>query len=91
MRFKCKDCDELDLCEECYDIRELSTFHEGFPDHNNAHEFEVIELPERAGGFEVHQVRCQGCLTFPIIGYRFCCQECVNINLCKKKSIFLQI
>jgi len=56
---------------------------ENNPDHVN-HTFNAVELPDLAGGLPVHRIRCVGCMTVPIIGYRFICAECPNLNLCQK-------
>eukprot|EP01117_Protostelium_nocturnum_P008242 TRINITY_DN2941_c0_g1_i1.p1 TRINITY_DN2941_c0_g1~~TRINITY_DN2941_c0_g1_i1.p1 ORF type:complete len:733 (-),score=238.28 TRINITY_DN2941_c0_g1_i1:169-2367(-) len=88
IRFHCEDCDDLDICEECYDNKKFRE--PGMAKkHQEDHKWSPIEYPERAGGFEVHQVRCQGCLTCPIIGNRFYCLECKQFNLCQK-CFFLQ-
>jgi hypothetical protein len=52
--------------------------------HKKEHRWNAIELPDKAAGFAVHHVICQGCKTRPIIGYRFSCAECHDMNFCKE-------
>jgi len=44
------------------------------------------QIPERAGGFEVHEHQCKACQTFPIIGNMFVCLDCRGFSLCKKTN-----
>jgi hypothetical protein len=83
IRFHCVECQDLDLCEACYEENRYETTKLS-ANHTEFHKFQSIELPERAGGFAVHQLRCQGCQTKPIIGYRFMCVECPSMNFCQK-------
>ncbi len=40
-------------------------------------------MPDLAGGLPVHhEYRCMGCMTKPIIGYRFVCLACNGLSLC---------
>eukprot|EP01103_Thecamoeba_quadrilineata_P016776 TRINITY_DN5712_c0_g1_i2.p1 TRINITY_DN5712_c0_g1~~TRINITY_DN5712_c0_g1_i2.p1 ORF type:complete len:389 (-),score=44.69 TRINITY_DN5712_c0_g1_i2:129-1295(-) len=80
IRFHCLECEDVDLCETCYDKKLLLND----CGHTPNHEFLSIEIPELAGGLPVHRERCVGCMTFPIIGYLFVCQDCPNIHLCQK-------
>ena len=65
----------------CYDKKVLPPH---LPDHNVKHKFDVVEIPDLAGGLPVHREhRCLGCKAKPIIGYRFFCLECANLDLCK--------
>lgn len=46
--------------------------------------FEAIEVPEHGAGYAVHfRVRCSGCFMMPIIGERFKCMECEDVDLCR--------
>lgn len=79
---------------DCYDSKRATQ--SVFPQHLGTHEWIPVEvghqdivsnvtkaqIPERAGGFEVHNVRCQGCQMNPVIGYRFTCLECNNMDFC---------
>eukprot|EP01090_Pellita_catalonica_P007570 TRINITY_DN1815_c0_g1_i2.p1 TRINITY_DN1815_c0_g1~~TRINITY_DN1815_c0_g1_i2.p1 ORF type:complete len:318 (+),score=43.10 TRINITY_DN1815_c0_g1_i2:1-954(+) len=80
LRFHCLECTDCDLCELCFDAKvEPDTL----PKHESTHRFSVIETPDLAGGLPVHRgVRCQGCFTLPIVGYRFHCFECAKMDLC---------
>lgn len=45
--------------------------------------FEAIEMPDQGAGFPVHlRIRCTACLMMPIIGERFRCNICPDVNLC---------
>eukprot|EP00871_Galdieria_phlegrea_P001917 jgi/Galph1/2726/GphlegSOOS_G1420.1 len=83
VRFGCQTCEEYDLCEACFD---KSLFHEEGKKHSLLHSWKAFELPQSAGDLPVHRgTRCQGCLQYPIIGYRFHCLECVPaVDLCQK-------
>eukprot|EP01119_Soliformovum_irregulare_P024861 TRINITY_DN9021_c0_g1_i1.p1 TRINITY_DN9021_c0_g1~~TRINITY_DN9021_c0_g1_i1.p1 ORF type:complete len:619 (-),score=142.43 TRINITY_DN9021_c0_g1_i1:11-1867(-) len=82
IRFHCDDCTDLDICEECYNNKRVSS--NVAPNHKEEHHWSTVEVPERAGGFSIHYTRCSGCNTAPIIGYRFLCCECSRVNLCQK-------
>jgi len=84
IRFHCVECSDLDVCEACFDAKRVTA-----GNHLKEHHWEAVEIPERAGGFPVHHVRCSGCQTLPIIGYRFVCNICSHVNLCQK-CFFLQ-
>ncbi|EME26927.1 N6-adenosine-methyltransferase subunit METTL3 [Galdieria sulphuraria] len=83
VRFSCQNCEEYDLCEACFD---KSLLHEEGKKHSLLHTWKAYELPQSAGDLPVHRgARCQGCLQYPIIGYRFHCLECVpTVDLCQK-------
>jgi mRNA (2'-O-methyladenosine-N6-)-methyltransferase len=83
IRFSCLSCPDLDLCESCHDQRLVPEALK--QTHNNQHKFQAFETPEIAGGLAVHRHRCLGCNTFPIVGCRFKCVECLgNMSLCQK-------
>lgn len=78
VKFSCKTCGDFDLCEACYDFAVLTE-----KQHEN-HNFDVREVPEQGAGFPVHhRIRCTSCLTCPIIGERFRCLECSDVNFCR--------
>eukprot|EP01102_Stenamoeba_stenopodia_P005007 TRINITY_DN15508_c0_g1_i1.p1 TRINITY_DN15508_c0_g1~~TRINITY_DN15508_c0_g1_i1.p1 ORF type:complete len:700 (-),score=119.10 TRINITY_DN15508_c0_g1_i1:88-2187(-) len=80
IRFHCLDCDDCDLCEACYDSKIIPKDSK----HELTHKIQPVEISELAGGLPVHRERCAGCLTFPIIGYRFKCHDCSYVSLCQK-------
>lgn len=83
LRFHCTQCDDCDLCELCYDKKTLPAHLKDT--HSVDHKFDVIEMPDLAGGLPVHhEYRCLGCMTKPIIGYRFVCLACNGLSLCQK-------
>ncbi|KAG2392760.1 hypothetical protein C9374_011485 [Naegleria lovaniensis] len=89
-RFSCKECDkDFDVCEECFDATMTSTPEEGGHQHA-ASAFTCIEFPDPGCGYAVHvDKRCTSCLACPIVGERFMCTECKDVNLCRK-CFFLQ-
>jgi hypothetical protein len=44
-RFHCRECKDIDLCEECYDFRRRSKkFLQSAPRHMDIHEWTVVEV-----------------------------------------------
>lgn len=81
VRFSCVTCEDFDLCEACFDTIILSK--KG--NHDETHIFDAKEIPDHGAGFPIHhRIRCNGCYICPIIGERFHCLECQDVNLCRK-------
>nr|CAG4709834.1 unnamed protein product [Naegleria fowleri] len=89
-RFSCKECEkDFDVCEECFDAIMTLPPEEGGHQHA-ASAFTCIEFPDPGCGYAVHvDKRCTSCLACPIVGERFMCTECKDVNLCRK-CFFLQ-
>ena len=95
-RFTCKDCENYDLCEGCFDANLLpeSRF------HDIEHEFKIFEIPVLADGLPAHPdkkyslylvfswfkliLRCYGCFQKPIVGTCFSCNECPSLHFCNE-------
>ena len=85
IRYKCKKCDNLDFCEDCYKKNKES----------HGHDFIKIEHPRcrnRLGhpnkdylnrGIIHSKVMCDGCGMLPISGWRYKCILCDDYNLCE--------
>ena len=93
-RFKCNSCDDVDICEQCFDSR-LLKLHlkkkskkgdilelKGIPCSD--HDFECIEVPILANGLAAHnEYKCVSCYMRPIIGGCFICADCNHFSLCQ--------
>lgn len=51
-RFACKECENYDLCEACFDLHLQATDNEKF--HDNSHEFAIFEVPIQADMLPTH-------------------------------------
>jgi hypothetical protein len=51
VKFSCKECDDFDLCEACFDIKILKE-----KSHNKNHSFESMEVPDLGNGFPVNLI-----------------------------------
>lgn len=79
-RFQCKNCDNFDLCEACFD-KEITNSENS---HLLTHEFKCVEIPELAHGMNTHNdYRCKFCFAKPIIGPCFECLDCKNYTVCQ--------
>merc|ERR1712000_687175 len=87
IRFTCSICPSFDLCESCYDTSILIDSQI----HKVVHNFDAFEIPELAGGLPIHVLKCQGCNTFPIVGYCFTCTICKQMQLCQNVSFLKRI
>uniref|UniRef100_A0A914XU38 ZZ-type domain-containing protein n=1 Tax=Panagrolaimus superbus TaxID=310955 RepID=A0A914XU38_9BILA len=80
-RYKCNECDNFDLCEECYSIDKFGVANTS---HNEAHSVKMIlsNLDEKA--YSVHTQCCNGCKTPKYPGNRYKCKVCSDFNLCER-------
>jgi next-to-BRCA1 protein 1 len=91
IRYHCKQCDDLDLCEKCYAEKKDA----------HGHEFLSIEksVSKRPEGFlkglnkiisfkkgvETHwSYICDGCGISPIKGIRYHCKQCKDFDFCSR-------
>eukprot|EP01080_Neovahlkampfia_damariscottae_P009234 gene9234-1320_t len=84
-RFQCTQCDDFDLCEDCFPKR--SNF------HSNNHPFKLIAKPIKVNPIqpikpvepiEVHKgVACDNCSKQNFTGRRYKCLTCSDYDLCE--------
>lgn len=113
IRFCCKSCQNLNLCETCHDARfegakpgdesasgfpALAHFSSpsaspsvamrlspSYPKHRSDHLFHAFETPAFSPSKPAHLLRCALCLSFPIYGNLFRCDDCTSPTcLCQK-------
>jgi hypothetical protein len=96
-RFKCTTCDDVDICEQCFDSRLVKLTHKSKklgskPEEKQGqvekgcanHDFECIEVPILANGLAAHnEYKCVSCYMRPIIGGCFVCADCNHFSLCQ--------
>ena len=76
LRFKCSTCEDVDLCEACFD-KKLAGSDEPLLKRCRGHEFKLFELQELANGLVFHyDQKCVACYMKPIIGTCFVCADC---------------
>lgn len=75
-RFKCLNCKDYDLCQNCYDKKNFV---------HPYHQFQEISYPVNTYVPKpVHfGVKCDSCLTSNIEGVRYKCNQCLNYDLCE--------
>ena len=96
-RYKCLNCDKMNLCARCFDRRRESEH------HKSGHAFVHFKSPGELFGrsvtdddvkfnklkefyaSEIHEsVICDGCQLNPIKGLRFKCDVCPDYDLCQQ-------
>jgi hypothetical protein len=96
-RYKCLQCENYDLCGNCFEKRRESKQHKsghafahfkipmelfGEPITKANDEVTLTKFKERFATTEHTNVTCDGCKNMPIIGIRFKCDTCCDYDLC---------
>jgi len=80
IRFMCTQCENYDLCENCYD----QLIEKEGEVHLKSHNFNAIDFPLPFGGCQAHsEYRCCNCFQKPIVGICFVCAGCKNLGMCQ--------
>ena len=81
IRYRCSMCPNYDLCGGCIDKDPHGSSHI-FLRVNSLASANFPIVANRAG--LIHPlVTCAGCAMSPLVGYRYACHTCRNINLCE--------
>lgn len=73
-RFACAVCHNMSLCQKCFFGAKQPRA------HTAEHDVEIIVDPQ--AGRHTY-IRCDGCRAMPIVGRRFRCDSCYNLDLCE--------
>eukprot|EP01022_Parablepharisma_sp_SALTPOND_P008113 TRINITY_DN135226_c1_g1_i1.p1 TRINITY_DN135226_c1_g1~~TRINITY_DN135226_c1_g1_i1.p1 ORF type:complete len:440 (+),score=35.88 TRINITY_DN135226_c1_g1_i1:806-2125(+) len=84
-RFTCCECENYDLCENCYDQMLSLPPSNDEVSHVASHRFKAIDFPIPFGGCKAHEdCRCFYCSQKPIVGICFVCVQCKNLSVCQQ-------
>ena len=89
IRYKCKECKNFDLCEECYKNKSDQHKHKNFEQITKSVYIPIQKNVERKS-MKYHQrgiihkgIQCSNCGMLPLLGFRYKCTICDNYNLCE--------
>jgi hypothetical protein len=77
VRFRCLDCPNFDLCDNCINFTDI---------HNSNHSFQQIKEPVEVDIKTVphNGVTCNKCRKSNFTGNRFACTHCKKVNYCEE-------